>query len=317
VKITALLTIGLFLVAVPAWAKARSSSGASARPSATSECLQTAMNGRIEGECADDAEVDNCVGLKLALRNSMRQDQCRARAGQGCLVYSYRQNTQAQWIAVAGGYLAEALQCVRTQYGSEESNGFQEALADPAFRLKLSRLDDGASAFGLHEGALFTRILKGEEFSGVLRGTPAWAEIDTREKDRMLAAAEAPTAINSEQVTGKLAAKERPQAAWQVAIPAPFVATIPLPRSEVPAASRTPAASPVSAPAPSGVYVRVIKQNPYSLGLDLTLFERVSSAYQKRGEELQGMEDFLKRLPKKQEPRDVRELISRSKLGDL
>jgi hypothetical protein len=64
------------------------------------------------------------------------------------------------------------------------------------------------------------------------------------------------------------------------------------------------------------VFVRSIKANPYSLGLDLSLFDRVSLAYQKRSEGLRGLNDYVKRLPKR-EPKTVRDLLERNKEMEL
>ncbi|MGZ3693289.1 MAG: hypothetical protein ACXWQO_03735 [Bdellovibrionota bacterium] len=322
---TLLITAMLFAAAsLPAFAKPRVSSGSSARSSASqspaAECLQTALNGRIEGECAEDAEADQCVGMKLALKNSLRQDQCRARAGEGCLIYGYKQNTQAQWLSVAGGYLTEALQCVRSQYGNEESTGYEQALADPVFRANLNRLEEGVSAFGLREGALLERVLKGETLGEVLSSSPVWQKLDAREKDRMKLAMDNPMApVESAESAGTNSKKHAHEASYSTPVVmatdnAPIVnavAAIETPRNPASVSSKPEAA------VPGNVFVRVLKHNPYSLGLDLTLFDRVSTAYQKRGQELRGIEDYVKGLPKRREPRDAHELIGRNVGAEL
>lgn len=64
------------------------------------------------------------------------------------------------------------------------------------------------------------------------------------------------------------------------------------------------------------VYKRVIKNNIYSLGLDRSLFERISAAYMRRLSELQPMGEYLKMTPKGP-PKDVKELIQRGRPVNL
>ena len=53
-----------------------------------------------------------------------------------------------------------------------------------------------------------------------------------------------------------------------------------------------------------------VVNNPYSLGLDRTLFERITAAYQRRGTELKGTDDFI-RTQKHTPAKDLGELLSR------
>ena len=64
------------------------------------------------------------------------------------------------------------------------------------------------------------------------------------------------------------------------------------------------------------IFVRNVKANPYSLGLDLNLFDRVSLAYQKRFPEMRGVNDYVKSLPR-HEPKTVRDLLERNKEMEL
>lgn len=303
-----LLVLTFLLLASPAFAKPRVSSGASSARSVTptADCFLTAVNGRYENDCWNDHEADGCVGLRLALENSQKRDRCFARAGEGCLVHGHLQNSQAQWIGVAAGYLEDVRTCVRSQYGGGESSGYAEAMADPRFRDRLRGMADGAEVFGLKSGNFLERTLQGESFGDILASSPLWKEIDARERDRMLAAAEnssAPvevaTPTNAPRTLGS----------WEGS-PAIVIHSV---ANAKPAEMKR---APASAPVVTGYFVRRLQHNPYSLGLDLSLFDRVSTAYQKRSPALRGVEEYIKRLPKR-EPRDVRDLLGGNRAVDI
>lgn len=291
-------------------------SGASAKP--TLSCIETAIGGRFDGDCANDHEADACVGMQLALRNALRKDQCRARAGEGCLAYAYRQNTQSQWVSVAAGYLAVFHQCVRNHYGSNDSSGAQEALDDPNFRALLASLEEGASSFGLREGSILRRTLEGESFESVLSSSPMWTQIPAHEQDTMELAAKTPypvvdTAADAQAETARLGGRGisagKHTRRWGAPDSGYGAIIIGSTADRGPASGAGAEVSP--RPASNGNFVRALKHNPYSLGLDLTLFDRVSTVYQRHVPNLRGMEDYIKRLPRKSEPKDVRELVNR------
>jgi hypothetical protein len=287
---------------------------------ATQSCVQRSLEGRADAECVQEPDNNLCVGLKRALQNVRKREQCAFRVGDACLMHSYKQNTEVQWVSVAAGYLTAFGQCVTKAYGSDDSQGYREALADAEFVGFLRTLDDGGDQLGFHQREILERILNGETFESIVRTSEVVKSMSFRNQRSFLVAAETPFPIpdsvtmgeNAMADSGEKAANNRSTktiVSRSVAATTSEKPPVPVPALATVSENKTPAAS--------AVYVRNLKRNPYSLGLDLSLFERVSQMYQKKSSDLRGFEDYLRRLPSSAEPTDVRKLIKRHTAVEL
>lgn len=320
------LVLVLALAPAFAFAKERKSSGASTAPAMSRgpDCITIAIEGRSDGECAQERDTDLCSGLKLALGNSLKKEYCFARAGEGCLEYGYKKNSQTQWVAVASGHLSAFTQCVRQQYGHDDTSGLKEALADPNFLRRLESLQDGASAYGLREASLLRRVLEGETFSEVLQASPVWQYLSQSEQQHFRLAAETPMPIPERPEDGAGGEALAQGRGWKrgggfLGKPTGVtegMASGVVVESEHSMKAVYPARAPAAETGASGLYVRKLKHNPYSLGLDLSLFDRVSTVYQKRSPALRGVNDFISNVPRR-EPRDVREMIEMGRPAEI
>jgi hypothetical protein len=261
-------------------------------------CIDEAIYGRKQEECAGKELAEECLGMKRALENHGYKTDCLREEAGHCVAYGHAGHTQARWVAIASGHLSAFTRCVTQEYGSEEDLGYEQALADPAFRVKIRSLDDGGKVFGLPGGEILERVLQYETFAEIIQESPSALTTSAADLRAFLSAADAPIAvrIGEEEQAELLARRQRARrgktyATTAGASPIQVLTTKDLPPSTwvVPSApparkEKPPSAAIQREPAMVSphVHVRRQKRSPYSLGLELSLFDRVSAAYERR-----------------------------------
>lgn len=273
------------------------------------ECVERSVLGRADGECELEPDGDLCTGLKRSLQNFRRPEQCTSRAGSACIQYSYKQNSQAQWLSVASGYVAAFKQCVTKNYGSDDDNGFHEALADGAFIAYLKSLDDGGAQLEFKTGTILERTLKGENFPSIFRSSKLQGTFTREERESFLIGAETVFPIPDFLGTAEEKTNFAPRTRHSFE---------PAPPARAPAGEAKPIVK-ITPPAPPSAPVEEKRRYmPYSLGLDRSLFERVRAVYRLKAPAMRGFDDYIKRLPASpEEPTDVRDLIKRGRTIEL
>lgn len=341
------LVLALLFVVAHAEAKPKRAAGGASRMDGSEfySCVQSALNGRFDGDCAFYGLAPECIGANLALDYSFRKLDCKQHGRSGCRVHGYLDASQADWMSTASGHIALFMDCVRHRYGTPESNGRKEALADPQLLTLLRSIPDGSIFLGYENGEILRRSLTDERLSSILAKSPKARDLPFDELELLKQAADNPIAIrdpernpdargnnptqNGEQFRHAFASSfgflPELQAfspdEWASSAPPVTVGGTPAGALAVDeTAAKGESSEPTSrAPAAAGgtstpdhVFVREYKENPYSLGLDRTLFDRVSLTYRRHASDLKSMEMYL-RAAGKREPRDLSEALRRGR----
>lgn len=332
----------------PAEAKPKKKASGASRMESSDffSCVQSAVNGRTDEACSTQGDSNPCIGLRLAMENSTLTTRCFVHGQNGtCTRQGHKQNDQPQWIGVAAGHLGHFMRCVRARYGSDNESGTQAALADKNLLEFLSRIDDGSGQYGMRKGQILEQSLRGRLFSTIIHTSPRAADIDPALLRLLKGAADNPNVGEPEtsassgdnsEAGAKLNLSQQGQSfanayADAFGVPAPEVEPFNPASLEQSAnitsatsvgdAEREPAALPTApavesiaskqtkAPAPNSVALRSYQENPYSLGLDRTLFDRVSLTYRKHSASMENMDLLLKLAPPR--THDVRDEIQR------
>jgi hypothetical protein len=279
-------------------------------------CVKGAVLGRQDGACEGRESSPPCIGLRRALENSALRTNCIVSKATVCFQWGHDGRTQAEWVSIAAAHLATFGGCVKQYYGSENSSGTKEALADGDLVARLQRTDDGSGVFRLDDGSLLLGALHEDRFGYLIQHSPFAKGISGSFLELLLAAADRPATFPPESYNQAYdegnPASEGESLGWNknrnpetapedsvVVNPGPLVLK-PRPVGE----PRRPASTPRKAAA---AQLRA-RPNPYSLGLDLSLFQRVNFAYQRRWQELQGMDDYV-RAQRIRPPADLGELL--------
>lgn len=314
-----LLTLSL-AIAPEAWAKPKRS-GASTMPDFVT-CVQEAVIGRTDGDCGRYPESEPCVGMRRAFENSQKKTECQKTEQGVCRLWSHNGWSESKWISVAAGHLANFGECVKKQYGSETSSGLKEALNDPSLVAFVKKLEDGGKVFRLSDSALLMGALRGDRLSTLIENSPFAKERSPHDLYLLKGAADTPSPLAStRQVEGEgsnpaLEGEDFTKLARgllgepeDVAISATLESsgegrTDPLKIAAAKSFYQLRFSTPPPAPrAPAS-------RMPYSLGLDRTIFERVSSAYRRNSQSLSGMEEYLKAYAP-EPPKDYSDLLRR------
>ncbi len=300
-------------------------SGASSMmdPMDFSSCVKESIQGSKEGKCAVNEETPSCLGLRKSLEYFREKKNCMQWRGQECQEWGTRGKTQAHWMSIAAGHLSKFGVCIRKRYGSDDDNGIKAAAADNQLIQALKKMQDGGSTLGLREGELLPLILAGDRFSVILQAVPIADDYKPHDYFRIKDAADNPAKIEFLNISDEEYQARRSSYAssedpfydfveeYQSA-EATVVETNGPPKSNLPIAdpvvatveqNRIPANS-FESPKP-----KVMVNNPYTLGLDRSLFERISIVYQKRAHEFRTVDDLVKRTAPP--ARDLRELLNR------
>lgn len=294
-------------------------------------CMESALNGRDDGECSYYGQAPECIGARLALEFGLLRSKCLYRDQGACRVYGHKERSQSQWMSTASGHIALVMECVRHRYGNEESNGRREALQDPQLLAFLRSVPDGSHHFGYKNGEILERSLSDERLSSILARSPVATDLGREELEQLKQAADNPIAIRDpdgksgrgENLTQegasfasayKEAFADRPTTSPDLT-PVEENASRPVLR---PTLARTekekePARKPATEKhVPDHIFAREYKENPYSLGLDRTLFDRVSLAYRRYSSDLRTMDMYIK-TAKSRPPRDLSEALARGR----
>jgi hypothetical protein len=315
-----LLSIALAFPAGSA-AKSKPRSGASLAGFDFTACVEKAVLGSNEGECAAHPESEPCVGLRRALENSQKHVTCAKSQNGRCLSWSFHGKTEDHWISIAAGHLANFGICIRKRYGSDDETGLEAARGDARLVNFLKKIDDGGEAFQLTGSAILLGALDGKKFSRIIQESPFAKEHTPHELHLLKEAADTPSSLAVQRETEAFEDASNPAAEGESFVDlakaldqagessgAQVLETISAPgrRTKLKKAkesfyrlrsARTPKSE---ARAPSS----------YGLGLDRTLFERVNSAYQRQAPGLRGMEEYLRAYPPSP-PADYSDLLKR------
>lgn len=294
-------------------------------------CVQSSLNGRTDGECAHYGQALECIGARLALEYSFLRSKCMYRDQAGCRVHGHKDNTQSQWMSAASGHIALFMECVKHRYGRDGSNGRKEALVDPQLRALLHEIPDGSFHFGFSNGEILLRSLRDERLSSILADSPSARILAEDELETLKQAADNPIAIRDPD--GKSGRGVNPTQSgvnfkrayhrhfgsvpeYLPFHPSDWEAPSPYASSTPPIPVREPAQVPLPEPkaelkkVPDHIFAREYKENPYSLGLDRTLFDRVSLTYRRHAHELKGLDAFI-RTANQRAPKDLSEALRR------
>lgn len=297
----------------------RSSSGASRMEAGQfAECVQEAVLGRSDTECVAQPEKDICVGLRKALEYSQLQTECRRQREGRCVYWGHLGLSQDLWISTAAGHLAQLGSCVRRRYGGDDSNGLAQARADSALIDWLRQLDDGSSAIGLEPNTVIRRALEEDSFAAIVGDSLYAKKQDSLRLATIKQAAETPLPIPetprseiSESAIRRLAADTAAQrfiASQEAAVPSSAEEES---RKLLPSKPRLLIEPTTTKANVMGTGHRPPRRfrSPYSLGLDLTLFERITEAYGRHAATLQGIDQYVRQPAAR--ARDYRELLQR------
>ncbi|MCO5142166.1 MAG: hypothetical protein M9962_03650 [Oligoflexia bacterium] len=295
------------------------------------ECVALAVDGREKGLCSgDNRETDDCVGLRLSIQNSLKTTECKIHSPPICHRYGHKQHHQSKWVAVSSGHLAIFANCVRDAYPLNDRGDLSIALEDDAFVAFLRTVDDGSTTYGMAQGTILLNLLKGERLSSTLKNSDIGKKLDKRLLQEIIESAETPTpidlsediaqteesinlAIGNDFLVNKSVddnSKEAPHQRSLAALSSGSYQWV-LPKTKTATTKEDESNN-----NRSNVHIRVIKNNLYSLNLDQSLFDRVSSAYIRLSPDLLSMNEYIKFIPKKP-PKDVKELIERGRPANL
>jgi hypothetical protein len=296
----------------------RSASGASSEFAA---CVETAVAGSKSSQCQNRRDAVPCVGLKRALEFSREKTKCFRPRGEVCEEWGHGEHAQSEWVSIAAAHLAKFGGCLKAQYGSEESSGLAEAQADEGLIALLKKIDDGSRAYRLELGTVLVQALQGDRFGRILERSPLAREISPHDFFTLKDAADTPAVLEQElradEDGGGASGGEGNIAAIFADFSPDYLPPLPTDRKKSPgpavvgkfsepADQRSPA-SVAAKPAP--LRPRVVN-NPYSLGLDRTLFERITATYLRHSPALKGTDDFI-RTQNPAPAKDLGELLSR------
>jgi hypothetical protein len=305
-----LLSIQSFATA-PAKAK-RSGASSMMDPMDFSSCIKESVDGTDQGKCSSTEENPSCIGLKKSLEYFREKKDCMRLQASECTEWGTRGKTQAQWMAIAAGHLGKFGTCIRKRYGSDEDNGIKAATADAHFVAALRKMQDGGAILGFLEGEFLVKILEGDRFSVILQETPLARDMKPFDFYRIKDAADNPAKLEF-----ILAGTEEQKTALSEKDPFyDFVENYTTNLGSISISAnleeekKVETVEPNRIPADGKLSLKNSRlSNPYSLGLDRTLFERVSSAYQKRADEFRSVDELIKGSPAP--PKDYRELLDR------
>ncbi len=298
-----------------------------------SSCVKESVYGATEGKCSNNEDLPSCLGLKKSLENFREQEDCMHWRGSSCIEWGSKGRTQAQWMAIAAGHLSKFGVCIRKRYGSENDNGLQAAAADAQLKSALKKLADGSPILGYLQGELLIKALNGDRFSVLLEKSELSEKFSSHDFFRIKDAADNPAKIEfiqlneEEKIARRSSSSQDPDGdPFQEYIDANSSAESVSIGSEIQTSlDASPALTKKDPQHPSGNSVFGTKRdpasntekkfssrirNPYSLGLDQSLFERVSQTYQKRAHEFRSIDELV-RTQKIGPAKDFRELLER------
>lgn len=307
---------------IPSPKAKRSGASSMMDPMDFSSCVKESIQGSKEGKCSANEETPSCLGLRKSLEYFREKKTCMQWRGPDCQEWGTHGKTQAQWMSIAAGHLSKFGVCVRKRYGSDDDNGIKAAAADDQLLQALKKMQDGGSILGLREGELLPLILGGDRFSVILQSVPIADDYKAHDYFRIKDAADNPAKIefinlSEEEYQARRASHssgddpfaefiDEYQSTESVAAETLDEAkpNIVANRLEVsPEQTRNPAnISDVTKP-------KAVVNNPYTLGLDRSLFERISTVYQKRAHEFRSVDDLVKGTAPP--ARDFREMLNR------
>lgn len=294
-----------------------------------SSCVKESVSGSTEGKCSSNSDLPSCLGLQKSLEYFRDQEECMHWKGSNCVEWGSRGRTQAQWMAIAAGHLSKFGVCIRKRYGSDSDNGLRAAVADSHLKTALKKLNDGASNIGYLEGDLLVKVLNGDRLSVILEASPLSEKYTSHDFFRIKDAADNPAKIDFIQMSEEEKVARRnlnsqdpngdPFEEYLEAHSSSDSVSI---GAELKVSQEQPAAIPQSENSiasqkmdrlPASSIERKISnrtRNPYSLGLDQSLFERVSQTYQRRAHEFRSIDELV-RTQKIGPAKDFRELLQR------
>jgi hypothetical protein len=286
-----------------------------------SSCVKESVQGSKEGKCAANEENPSCLGLKKSLEYFREKHSCLHWRGTECQEWGSRGKTQAQWMAIAAGHLSKFGVCIRKRYGSEDDNGLKAAAADRQLLQALRKMQDGASVLGYLEGELLPLALSGDRFSQILQVSTLADDYKPHDFYRIKDAADNPAKMEFLQLTEDELQSRR---ANYTSEEDPFYEFVEANQSSGPISvevagsektitpqelKKNPDPARTLATLAEAPKTKVPLNNPYTLGLDRSLFERISIVYQKRAHEFRSVDDLVKSSAPP--ARDVRELLNR------
>lgn len=290
----------------------KNTSGASIDPNDFFSCMEKSVLGDNEGKCESNGEANQCVGFKRALENSTKNTKCFQSTSNGvCLTHGYLQNTQMQWLSTASGHLAIFHQCVKNHY--PDANDASAALNDNYFVEFLRKLDDGSSTLGLQNGEILRRSLSGEKLGTIYATSPEGKKIPTKDLSSHMESANNPIVVETESFVG--GSNPSTEGETWFSLKSNFLANYG--QSEGPKVfyQQPKKEAQKAAVIKTEAYDRKPANNPYTLGLDKNLFERVNATYQKKLRSLQGIDDYVKSAPTP--PPSIKDLIKKGEAYEL
>jgi hypothetical protein len=312
-----------FALALPpgSAAKSKPRSGASLSGFDFTACVEKAVLGSAEGECASRPESEPCVGLRRALENSQKRADCAKFQNGRCLSWSFHGKTEDHWISIAAGHLGNFGTCIRKRYGSDDDTGLEAARADSRLVGFLKKIDDGGDAFQLTGSAILLGAMEGKKFSRIIQESPFAKEHTPHELHLLKEAADTPSsfAVQRESETFEDASNPAVEGESFVNLAKGLDAAGEPSGAQVLETISSPGDGNRLEKAKDSFYrlrfTRARKSgdrapSSHGLGLDRTLFERVSSAYQRRAPGLRGVEEYLRAFPPSP-PADYGELLKR------
>jgi hypothetical protein len=310
---TLILAILLSIQSVAANPNKAKRSGASSMmdPMDFSSCVKESVEGTKLGICSTNEEKTTCLGVKKSLEYFREKNDCMRIEADECVEWGSRGKTQAQWMSVVAGHLGKFGNCIRKRYGTDEDNGLKAAAADAHLISALRKMHDGGPILGFLEGDFLVKILEGDRFSVILQETPLSKDIRPFEFYKIKDAADNPAKLeivflSAGEQTRELAENDPFYSYIENSTINPGAISFSAQPSEKPEKAKMDR---VLAETKSTVpNTRLF--HPYSLGLDRTLFERVSNAYQKRAGEFRSIDELVK-SSNPSPPKDYRELLNR------
>ena len=305
------MLMALLFIVFSAEAKVRSS-GASQMGGFVS-CVQESVLGSSTGPCAGKEESPACIGLRRALEFSAKKTDCVIKRGNGCEEWGHKDRAQAEWASIAAAHLAKFGICVKEKYGSEESSGLKEALADDSLLSFLQQLDDGSGVYRFQKSHILVRALHGDRFGYVLQKSPVAKDYTPHYYHKITDGADTPAPLKNAFQTTAEGEESNPSSEGETFAEAARNFLEDSPKGSLFVAAHQATVRNLATPEPKKIapVVRNSRErNPYSLGLDESLFQRVSTVYYKKTPELRGLDQFVKEFPPPP-PRDISELLSK------
>jgi hypothetical protein len=282
-------------------------------------CVLESVEGKKVEECSERTESDECIGLRRSAEFSQRKSFCKTSVSSNCIRWGHLNNTDTSWVAVASYHQRKLERCLETEYGPLEKGGIEAIKRDLPFMDWLAGLDDGGSAFGLKKSGFIMALLEGATFREAVLGSPVGSTltpgnavayrdaIDEGDSSFETGSARPPSSLSKEtEGPPDVKKKNRRRSLASNAngeASDPTMGSIAIPTIVYRA--------PTSLAPPTPVSIRSRQKSPYSLGLDRSLFEQISAAYQKRETELVGTEYFLRKISPLNAPKDLSDALKR------